>query len=236
MVNNSSKKRIFVILGLIGAVILAGCVSFDSSEDTREFIPAAINENVSTNGALRPASAAQLTAIARPSHIPEPSPTAVPTASKTPWPTNTVAAQPTATERPSRTPEPSPTAVPQPTSLPPTATPQPTAVPLPTNTPEARGSNVIISFVNKGDEYVDIRNDGDAAQDLSGWHLLSELGNQDCPLGGVIGPEETLRIWAEAKNEDKGGYNCGFDGPIWNNSETDPAVLYNAAGQEVSRK
>ncbi len=236
MVNNSSKKRIFVILGLIGAVILAGCVSFDSSEDTREFIPAAINENVSTNGALRPASAAQLTAIARPSHIPEPSPTAVPAASETPWPTNTVAAQPTATERPSRTPEPSPTAVPQPTNPPPTATPQPTAAPLPTNTPEARGSNVIIINVNKGGEYVDIRNEGNAAQDLSGWRLLSELGHQDCRLDGVIGPGETLRIWALAEDAGQGGYNCGFGGPIWNNSKTDPAVLFNAAGQEVSRK
>lgn len=235
MVNNSNKKRIFVILGLIATVILAGCASFDSSEDAQEFTPV-INENVSTNGALRPANAAQLTVIARPSNIPGSSPTAVPTASKTPWPTNTVAAQPTPTERPSRTPEPSPTAVPQPTSPPPTETPQPTAVLLPTNTPEARGSKVIIIYVNKGDEYVDIRNVGGAAQDLSGWRLLSDLGNQDCPLGGVIGPGETLRIWALAEDAGQGGYNCNFDGPIWNNSETDEAVLFNAAGQEVSRK
>lgn len=234
MVSNSSKKRIFVILGLIGAVILVGCASLDSSEDAQEFTPVII-ENVSTNGALRPANTAQLTAIARPSHIPEPSPTAVPTASKIPWPTNTAVAQPTATEQPSRTPEPSPTSVPQPTSPPPTETPQPTAVPLPTNTPEVKGSDVQIIYVNKGDEYVKIRNDGDAAQDLSGWRLLSELGNQDCPLDGVIGPGETLEIWALAEDAGQGGYNCNFDGPIWNNSEHDPAVLFNAAGEEVSR-
>ncbi len=56
------------------------------------------------------------------------------------------------------------------------------------------------------------------------------------PAGGVIQPGETLRIWAEAKDADKGGYNCGKDGPIWNNKERDPAVLYDATGQEVDRE
>ena len=52
---------------------------------------------------------------------------------------------------------------------------------------------------------------------------------------GVIGPGETLRIWALADDAGEGGYNCGKGGPIWNNSEKDPAVLYDPAGQEVSR-
>lgn len=89
--------------------------------------------------------------------------------------------------------------------------------------------------VDKRAEYVDIRNDGGTAQDLSGWVLVSERGNQACSLGGIIGPGETLRIWALAEDAGQGGYNCGFGSPIWNNSKSDPAVLYNAAGQEVSR-
>jgi hypothetical protein len=92
---------------------------------------------------------------------------------------------------------------------------------------------VVIVTVNKQAEYVDIRNDGGAAQDLAGWHLLSERGSQDCPLGGVIQPGETLRIWAMAG---EGGFSCRFDTNIWNNSESDPAVLYDATGREVDRK
>lgn len=71
--------------------------------------------------------------------------------------------------------------------------------------------------------------------DLSGWRLLSEKGDQNCDLGGIIQPNETLRIWALSKNVDQDGFNCGFDGNIWNNSKTDPAVLYDPSGAEVFR-
>lgn len=37
------------------------------------------------------------------------------------------------------------------------------------------------------------------------------------------------------QDRDKGGYNYGFKQPIWNNSEPDPAVLLDAAGQEMPR-
>lgn len=89
--------------------------------------------------------------------------------------------------------------------------------------------------VNKVAEYVDIRNTGTQAQDLGGWRLVSERGNQSCTLGGILEPNQTLRIWALASDIGQGGYNCGFGGPIWNNSEPDPAVLYDANGNEVHR-
>ncbi len=155
-------------------------------------------------------------------------------------PTSTAIILPTSTQQVA------PTAVP-PTALPPTAlptVPPPTAIPpttvptvaQPTATlPTATGSLIIIG-VNKGDEYVDIRNDGGAAVDLSGWTLRSEKGSQDCRLGGVIGPGQVLRIWAMSKNADQGGFNCGFGSDIWNNSDPDPAVLINPSGQEVSRR
>lgn len=70
---------------------------------------------------------------------------------------------------------------------------------------------------------------------LAGWTLRSEKGSQDCVLGGVIGPGQTLQIWAMSEDAGRGGFNCGFGTNIWNNSEPDPAVLINPSGQEVSR-
>lgn len=92
----------------------------------------------------------------------------------------------------------------------------------------------MIIGVNKDAEYVDIQNQGSSDVDLSGWNLISEKGNQGCPLAGVLKTGETLRIWAMTSVEP--GYSCGHDKNIWNNSELDPAVLYNSEGVEVSRR
>ncbi|GAB4430968.1 MAG: hypothetical protein Kow0031_12000 [Anaerolineae bacterium] len=97
------------------------------------------------------------------------------------------------------------------------------------------GGGVAIVAVNKSAEYVDLRNGGAAAVDLSGWRLLSEKGDQNCTLGGVIGPGETLRVWALASDAAQGGYNCDFDKNIWNNSDPDAAVLFDAGGAVVAR-
>lgn len=137
-----------------------------------------------------------------------------------------------------------------PTAIPPTWTPEvpintplpPTPVPAtwtpepPTATPESIGARIVILMVDKETEWVDIQNTGDTAQDLGGWILRSEKGSQDCPLSGVIQPGDIWRIWARAEASGQGGFNCGFDAPIWNNNESDPAVLINSSGQEVSRR
>lgn len=105
------------------------------------------------------------------------------------------------------------------------------AAPLPTGSPTGSSStseyNVEIINVDKREEYVDIRNNGSQPADLSGWLLLSERGNQDCPLSGTLGPGEVLRIWARAEDKGKGGFNCEYGTNIWNNSKSDPAILYN---------
>jgi endonuclease YncB( thermonuclease family) len=103
-----------------------------------------------------------------------------------------------------------------------------------TQTPEPSAPHIIILTVNKQEEWVDIQNTGNIDVDLSGWNLVSERGNQDCPLSGTIKAGETLRIWAMATQGP--GYSCGYKTNIWNNSEPDPAVLYNPQGIEVSRK
>jgi endonuclease YncB( thermonuclease family) len=114
--------------------------------------------------------------------------------------------------------------------------PIPTAVPTQPPPADASPAQVIIVAVNKQDEYVDIKNIGGADQDLTGWVLLSERGSQSCALAGILRAGQTLRIWAMAKDGARGGYNCGFGSNIWNNSQSDPAVLYNGLGQEVDRK
>ena len=112
---------------------------------------------------------------------------------------------------------------------------QPTPVPTATPEPAPGGPVVRIVAVDKKAEYVDIQNEGDVAVDLTGWILRSERGEQDCPLGGILEPGATLRIWAMAEDADQGGFNCGYGSNIWNNSKSDPAVLLNPDKQEVSR-
>jgi endonuclease YncB( thermonuclease family) len=105
---------------------------------------------------------------------------------------------------------------------------------MPTPSPEPWAGQVLILTVNKRDEWVEIQNVGSYDVDLAGWNLISERGHQDCPLTGILNAGDILRIWAmEAQGA---GYSCGYNSPIWNNSEPDPAVLYNAQGVEMSRK
>lgn len=132
---------------------------------------------------------------------------------------------------------PAPTDAPPSTSAPipsPTETPTPMSSPIETASPQS--PTILIIEVNKNDEYVEIANVGSEPQDLTGWVLLSENGDQTCTLGGVLDPEQILRIWALAEDAAEEGYNCGFDGNIWNDSETDLAILFDAMGQEVDRK
>ncbi|HJQ13559.1 MAG TPA: lamin tail domain-containing protein [Anaerolineales bacterium] len=86
--------------------------------------------------------------------------------------------------------------------------------------------------MNKAEDYVEIRNDTNAAVNLRGWRLVSELGNQSCALRGTLEPNEILRIWARRGNP---GFDCRFSNDIWNDNRADPAVLYNPQGEEVSR-
>ncbi len=82
-----------------------------------------------------------------------------------------------------------------------------------TPTAESVSLNVIIVTVNKKDEWVDIKNAGEIDVDLAGWNLVSERGNQDCPLAGIIKAGEILRIWAmKAQGE---GYSCGYRSQIF---------------------
>jgi endonuclease YncB( thermonuclease family) len=93
-------------------------------------------------------------------------------------------------------------------------------------------TNVIIFNVNKPEEFVDLQNTGDLPIDLKDWNLVSELDKEECKLNGIIHPYEIVRIFS---GKDQPGFSCGFDKPIWNDKEPDPAVLYDPDGKEVTR-
>ena len=125
------------------------------------------------------------------------------------------------------------TDVPLPTGLPTRSFETATVVRLPaTLSPATAGILVLITAVDKQLEYVDIQNAGNPPVNLRGWVLVSETGNQACKLRGILEPKQVLRIWA-AKGQV--GLSCEFKNPIWLDQELDPAVLYNAKGEEVSR-
>jgi len=97
----------------------------------------------------------------------------------------------------------------------------------------ADGRGLRILAVDVEAEVVDLINPGDEVLDLTGWTLLSERGDQACRLAGELEPGEVLRVWSLARDSHRGGFNCGFDEPIWNNDEPDQALLYAPEGALV---
>ena len=117
-----------------------------------------------------------------------------------------------------------------------TPTPVPSATPLgnptPTFTPMPPTPLVRLIALDRGNEWAILYNDGTGTQDLTGWVLVSETGDQRCELKGKLAPRESLRVWAQVGPD---GFSCGFPQPIWENSGPDAAILLNGYGDEVSR-
>jgi len=86
--------------------------------------------------------------------------------------------------------------------------------------------------LNKVEEFVIIRNLGSGRLELDGWILASERGNQNCPLRGVLAPGEDLIIHSQSGT---GGLNCGLLEPMWSNTQSDPASLYDPDGNLIDR-
>ncbi len=133
---------------------------------------------------------------------------------------------------PTLPPSPTATQIYTPTLTAATGTAVPTVTVLSATATAKRAGSVLIVAVNKPMEYVDIQNASNAPVDLSGWRLVSETGNQACTLSGVLQPNDVLRVWSGKANS---GFSCGFSINIWNDNQTDPAVLYNPQGKEISR-
>ena len=145
---------------------------------------------------------------------------AAPAATVTPLPTPLLIVPPGVTApTPTITPTPSPT-------------PTPLGNPTPTPTPIPPTPLVRLIALDRGSEWVILYNDGTGTQDLAGWVLVSETGDQRCPLRGALAPRESLRVWAQVGPD---GLSCGFAEPIWENAGPDAAILLDAYGDEVSR-
>lgn len=93
--------------------------------------------------------------------------------------------------------------------------------------------SIWISDVNEKMEYVDLFNNSTADIDLKGWYLVSERGDQVCPLDTTLKVGKTLRVFSQ---KGKNGFNCNSPEPIWHNTNQDPAVLYDPAGNTIARK
>jgi hypothetical protein len=62
-------------------------------------------------------------------------------------------------------------------------------------------------------------------------------GQQGLPLPSILYPGQTMLIFTDEVHCQTGGFSFNWGlGNIWNNEIADTAVLYNAAGEEVSRR
>jgi hypothetical protein len=96
-------------------------------------------------------------------------------------------------------------------------------------------STVVISKLDKRAEYVIITNNGTSSVNISGWRILSEKGSQDFyfPSGTALGAGASFKVTSKGANGT--GDFIMAKGYIWNNDESDPAVLFDASGVEVDR-
>lgn len=132
-----------------------------------------------------------------------------------------------------------PTLAPAPTLA---ATPRPAA-------PSGSGRVQITGMLRDGvagrlepDEYVEIKNVGDAPQVMTDWRLESERRGSDAgqvfyfPEGFAMQPGQVCRVYTNEMHAEWCGLSFGHgQGAVWSNSEPDAVLLYDATGSLVSR-
>jgi Lamin Tail Domain len=92
---------------------------------------------------------------------------------------------------------------------------------------------------NEPDEYVVIKNLSTCYQDMTGWSLknISRPSPTFIFPQFLIYPGQILRVYTDEYHEESGGFNFNWGhGDLWSNVHPDIAVLYDAVGNEVSRK
>ncbi len=117
------------------------------------------------------------------------------------------------------------------------------AEPLPP-TPSASNIEITKIFYDglvpgvESDEYVDITNLGSEPQDLGGWVLkdISEGYPSFTFPSYILAPGAAIRVYTNEVHPEWGGFSFGYGKAIWNNKYPDTAALYNAQGQEISRR
>ena len=57
------------------------------------------------------------------------------------------------------------------------------------------------------------------------------------PRKCILGPQQTILVYTDQFHSETGGFHFNYgQGDIWDNNVPESAVLYNANGEEVSRK
>ena len=86
------------------------------------------------------------------------------------------------------------------------------------------------------DEYVEIRNLGNAAQDLTGWSLVDVADGSPTFefTGQVLFPGGVTRVYTNEVHDRWGGLSFGRGTAVWSNSDPDAAGLFAPTGRLVS--
>jgi len=122
--------------------------------------------------------------------------------------------------------------------VPPSPTPAPsTATPTPVVSAPAGGKIVIVKVYNKGKvEYVEIANQGDAAVDVSGWHVYGSkdddrlIDDYFFPPGFTLQAGQIVRLHSGEGGTDNDSLDIHWtDKPVWNN-KGETVYLKDAAG------
>ena len=119
--------------------------------------------------------------------------------------------------------------------------PTPTPSPFPSTTTNVEITKIFYDGLvprTESDEYVEITNLGSESVDLKGWVLkdISEGYPTYTFPSYLFEPGQSVRVYTNEIHPEYGSFSFGSGKAVWNNSSPDTAVLYNAQGQEVSRK
>lgn len=139
-------------------------------------------------------------------------------------------------------PTPTPTPPPSPTpSIAPTPTPTPMLTPTLSTVTNVKITMIFYDGVVRSvesDEYVEITNLGSEPVNLKGWVLkdISEGYPSFTFPSYVLQSGKSVRVYTNEIHPEYGGFSFGSGKAVWNNTSPDVAALFNAQGQEVSRK
>jgi endonuclease YncB( thermonuclease family) len=89
-----------------------------------------------------------------------------------------------------------------------------------------------ITEVDKQKEIVTLHNPGKEDVNMTGWKLVSIAGDQSYtfPDGYILKSGDTIQILSGPDAVESSGTLVWTKKNIWNNTESDPAILYNASG------
>ena len=94
-----------------------------------------------------------------------------------------------------------------------------------------------MALINLTSEILTLQNQEPKSVDLTGWKLVSETGNQTyyIPSGTTITTGATLRVVSSSSATASAATLVWTTANIWTNTG-DPGALYDASGNQVSRK